>query len=69
VLHDRLKHIEIIYHFINDRVSRGVIKLQYIPTNEQLAYIFTKPLVKDNFSFLRDKLRVVENTFLIKREC
>jgi hypothetical protein len=69
VFHDRSKHIEIRYHFIRDRVLKGAVKLQYIPTDEQLADIFTKPLVKGKFVFFRDKLRVVENTFLAKREC
>jgi hypothetical protein len=31
VFHDRSKHIEIRYHFIRDRVQRGVVRLQYIP--------------------------------------
>jgi hypothetical protein len=69
VFHDRSKHIEIRYHFIRDRVLKGVVKLHYIPTDEQLVDIFTKPLVKGKFIFFRDKLRVVENTFLAKREC
>jgi hypothetical protein len=69
VFHDRSKHIEIIYHFIGDRVLKGVVKLQYIPTDEQLVDIFTKPLVKGKFVFFQDKHRVVENTFLAKREC
>jgi hypothetical protein len=69
VFHDRSKNIEIIYHFIRDRVLKGEVKISYIPIDEQLAYIFTKPLVKGKFLFFRDKLRVVENTFLAKREC
>ena len=69
MFHDRSKHIEIRYHFIRDRVLKGAVKLQYIPTYEQLADIFTKPLVKGKFIFFRDKLTVVENTFLAKREC
>jgi hypothetical protein len=69
VFHDRSKHIEIRYHFIRDRVQKGAVQLQYIPTEEQLADIFTKPLVKGKFVFFRDKLGVVENTFLAKREC
>jgi hypothetical protein len=69
VFHDRSKHIEIRYHFIRDRVLKGAVKLQYIPTDEQLADILTKPLVKGKFVFFRDKLGVVENTFLAKREC
>jgi hypothetical protein len=66
MFHDRSKHIEIRYHFIRDKLLKGAIKLQYIPTYEQLADILTKPLVKGKFV---DKLRVVENTFLSKREC
>jgi hypothetical protein len=50
-------------------VLKGAVKLQYIPTDEQSTNIFTKPLVKGKFVFFRDKLRVVENTFLSKREC
>jgi hypothetical protein len=52
-------------------VQKGAVKakLLYIPTEEQLADIFTKPLVKGKFLWFRDKLGVVENTFLAKREC
>jgi hypothetical protein len=69
VFHDRSKHIEIRYHFIQDRIQKGVVKLQYISTDEQVADILTKPLVKGKFVFFRDKLGVVQNTFLAKREC
>jgi hypothetical protein len=40
-----------------------------VPTGEQIIDIFTKPLVNDIFVFFGDKLRVVQNTFLAKREC
>ena len=69
MFHDRSKHIEIKYHFIRDKVQKGAIQLQYIPTDEQLADIFTKPLEKGKFVPFRDKLGVVVNTFLAKREC
>jgi hypothetical protein len=69
VFHDRSKHIEIIYHLILDRIHKGTMKLQYISTNEQVAVIMTKPLEKGKFVFLRDRLGVVLNTFLTKREC
>jgi hypothetical protein len=36
VFHDRSKHIEIIYHFIRDRAQRGVVKLQYISTDQEV---------------------------------
>ena len=34
VFHDKSKHIEIKYHYIEDMVQRGAMKLQYVATNE-----------------------------------
>jgi hypothetical protein len=34
VFQDRSKHIGIKYHFIRDRIQKGVMKLQYISTYE-----------------------------------
>jgi hypothetical protein len=62
-------HIEIHYHFIHDYVQRGVVELQYISTEEQVADILTKALGRGKFVFFRDKLGVVSNTFLSMREC
>jgi hypothetical protein len=69
MFHDRSKHIEIIYHFIKGRVQKGVVKLQYNCTDENIANILTKSLVKGQFFYFKDKLGVVENTSLTKREC
>jgi hypothetical protein len=63
------KHIEIHCHFIHDYVQRGAMELQYISTEEQDVDILTKALGKGKFVFFRDKLGVVSNTFLGKREC
>ena len=68
VFHDKSKHIEIKYHFIVYKIHKGAVKLQYIFTNEHVANILTKPLVKGKFAFFKDKLGVVEDTFLGK-EC
>jgi hypothetical protein len=46
MFHDRSKHIEMIYHFICDMDHNGGVKLQYIPTDQQVADIMTKPLAK-----------------------
>ena len=69
IFHDRSNHIEIQYHFICDYVQRGVVELQYISTEEQVADILTKALNRGKFVFFRDKLGVVSNTFLGTREC
>ena len=44
IFHDKLKHIEIWYHYIRDIVQRGAINLQYVGTNDQVADVLTKPL-------------------------
>nr|GEU57553.1 retrovirus-related Pol polyprotein from transposon TNT 1-94 [Tanacetum cinerariifolium] len=52
VLHSRIKHIDIRYHFIRDRVLKGDIELYFVPTDLQLADIFTKPLAESSFTRL-----------------
>ena len=56
VMHSRTKHIEIRYHFIRDHVQNGTISLQYIPTEDQLADVFTKPLDESRFNRLISEL-------------
>jgi hypothetical protein len=52
VFHDKSKHIEIWYHYICDMVQRGVVKLQYVGTDEQVAYVLTKPLSHVKFEYI-----------------
>ena len=61
VQHSRTKHIEIRNHFIRDHVARGDIELQYVPTKDQLADIFTKPLDEARFSYLRNELNIIDS--------
>jgi hypothetical protein len=42
--HTRAKHIDIWYHYIRERVADGDIKVTHIPSSENIADIFTKPL-------------------------
>jgi len=69
VFHDRSKHIDIRYHSIRDYVQRGIVKLEFVSTDEQVADILTKALPRGKHVHFRDKLGVVRNTFLGKREC
>jgi hypothetical protein len=46
VLHSKTKHIEVRYHFLRDNVEKGKIALIHVPTHDQLADIFTKPIDK-----------------------
>jgi len=47
--HARTKHIDIRYHFIREAVEDNKVEIQYIPTNDNVADIFTKPLGKAKF--------------------
>ena len=51
--HGRAKHISIKYHFIREKVSDGMVKLRYCPTNEMIADMLTKGLPKEQFAKLR----------------
>ena len=52
----RTKHYGIKYHFFREYVSRGDIKLFKVDTQNQLADIFTKGLVKTLFEKIRKLL-------------
>jgi hypothetical protein len=54
--HDRSKHIDVRYHFIKDWVKKDKIKLNWIPTDKQLADIMTKALPKQTLIKFRDQL-------------
>lgn len=69
VFHNRSKHIEIRYHFIHDCVQRGPVELEYVTIDEQVTDILTMSLPCGKHVYFRDKMGVVKNTFLGKREC
>jgi hypothetical protein len=49
VLHSKTKHIPIKYRFLREKVTNQIVQVLYIPTTEQIADIFTKPLAKTPF--------------------
>ena len=48
--HARTKHIDIDMHFLRDHVQQGNIKLEYVPSESNLADVFTKALNKPSHS-------------------
>jgi hypothetical protein len=58
VLHDRSKHIETRYHYIWECANRGLIKVDFVRTEDQLGDIFTKSLSRVKFEELRSQIRV-----------
>nr|GEW21350.1 copia protein [Tanacetum cinerariifolium] len=48
VQHSRTKHIDVGYHFIKEKVEKGIVKLFFVRTEYQLADLFTKALPKES---------------------
>lgn len=44
-MHQFTKHIDIRYHYIREVVEKEIFKTEDVNTKEQLADIFTKPLM------------------------
>ena len=53
LLHARVKHVDIKYHFLCERVQSGEVSLLRVPSKENMADIFTKALPTPAFLNLR----------------
>jgi hypothetical protein len=58
VAHQRTRHIDIKYHYVREKYKHKIIDVQHIPTAEQIADIFTKPLTGSTFKRLRHNMQV-----------
>ena len=58
VMHAKIKHIAIKYHYVRELVEDKQVKMEYIHTKEHITDIFIKPLPKDAYEYLRGKLGV-----------
>jgi hypothetical protein len=41
---EKTKHIGLKWHFLKDHVEQGAIKLRYLPIDQMVVDMFTKPL-------------------------
>ena len=56
VQHDRTKHVEIDRHFIKEKLEGGVICVPFLPSSQQIADVFTKGLLRQNYEYFVSKL-------------
>ena len=56
MMHTKTKHIAIKYNYLREFVQYREVRLEYVNTKEKIVDIFTKPLPKDAFLYLRGKL-------------
>jgi hypothetical protein len=52
----RTKHLDIKYHYIREKIDGNDVSTVYVPSDKNIADIFTKPLPRDRFVALRDML-------------
>jgi hypothetical protein len=59
VMHSKTKHIPIKYKFLWEQVAEKNIRVEYVGTKEQVEDIFRKPLPREAFEYLRQRLGVI----------
>jgi ATP sulfurylase len=60
IFHGRVKHIEIDYHFIRERVTQGLLHIYYVSTKDQVADGFIKGLSVQSFENFKYNLNLVK---------
>nr|GEY48471.1 hypothetical protein [Tanacetum cinerariifolium] len=56
VQHSCTKHIDVKYHFIKEKVEKGIVELFFVETEYLLADLFTKALPEERFKYLIRRL-------------
>ena len=56
--HELSKHIETRYHFVRQLVAEKKIDVDYIPTEDQAADVFTKGLPAEKLATMKKKLGI-----------
>jgi hypothetical protein len=66
VFHARTKHIEIDFYFVRDQLASHALRIQFLCSADQLAYILTKNLSSTRFLLLTSKLTVSDDPFHLR---
>ena len=61
-----MKHMEIDFYFVCDKIAQGLLSVAHVPSMHQLADVLTKLLPRLPFERARSKLGVLDSTPLLR---
>jgi hypothetical protein len=62
IFHARMKHIEIDYHFVRERVADKSLEIRFISNKDQIADGFTKSLPVERLNEFKRNLNLLEGS-------
>nr|GEV72800.1 copia protein [Tanacetum cinerariifolium] len=69
VQHSCTKHIDVRYHFIKEKIEKGIVELFFVGTEYQLADLFTKALPEErSIRFSALTLQIEEKSSIISED-
>ena len=61
-----MKHVEIDFYFVRDKIAAGLLCVSHIPSENQLADTLTKPLSRSRYIAARSNLGVLDGTPILR---
>jgi hypothetical protein len=60
IFHGRMKHVEVDYHFVIDRVTKKLLDVHFISTEDKVADGFTKALPQQRLLEFQHNLNLIK---------
>jgi hypothetical protein len=60
IFHGRMKHVEVDYHFVRDRVLKKLLEIRFISSDDQVADGFTKALPQGRLLEFQRNLNLIK---------
>jgi hypothetical protein len=58
MFHGQMKHVEIDFHFVRERVARKLLDVRLVSIDDQVADGFTKPQTEKKLILFRNNLNL-----------
>lgn len=67
ILNTKLRHVDIHNHWLRERIERQEVRVDYVPTKEQVADGLTKALADPEFERFREMIGVVDLSGMLEQ--